>query len=147
MSVALHPGEFILLVVQFSWRGRLGLSNKMAAVVTSPPPPPPREVAIGCSISIFHARKNRAWTSVDVDHVLYLFVSWDFLFQTRRRHHCRCCGRVFCHVCTTQSVPYVAEYLLECPVCSRTFVRVSRMKPTVCWSQSCRLPSLLFRIL
>jgi len=28
--------------------------------------------------------------------------------QTRRRHHCRCCGRVFCHNCTDQSAPISA---------------------------------------
>ncbi|KAJ7394405.1 hypothetical protein OS493_000214 [Desmophyllum pertusum] len=48
--------------------------------------------------------------------------------QTRRRHHCRCCGRVFCHNCTDQSTPIPAfgyEQLVR--VCNPCFALIDDM--------------------
>lgn len=48
--------------------------------------------------------------------------------QTRRRHHCRCCGRVFCHNCTDQSTPIPAfGYVQLVRVCNPCFALIDDM--------------------
>lgn len=48
--------------------------------------------------------------------------------QTRRRHHCRCCGRVFCHNCTDQSAPIPAfGYDQLVRVCNPCFALLDEM--------------------
>lgn len=48
--------------------------------------------------------------------------------QTRRRHHCRCCGRVFCHNCTGQSAPIPAfGYNQLVRVCNPCFALLDEM--------------------
>ncbi|XP_073255460.1 uncharacterized protein [Porites lutea] len=48
--------------------------------------------------------------------------------QTRRRHHCRCCGRVFCHNCTDQSAPIPAfGYNQNVRVCNPCFALLDEM--------------------
>lgn len=48
--------------------------------------------------------------------------------QTRRRHHCRCCGRVFCHNCTGQSAPIPAfRYDQPVRVCNPCFALLDDM--------------------
>ncbi|XP_073255602.1 uncharacterized protein [Porites lutea] len=56
--------------------------------------------------------------------------------QTRRRHHCRCCGRVFCHNCTDQSAPIPAfGYNQNVRVCNPCFALLDEMfceEPIAC---------------
>ncbi|CAH3106202.1 unnamed protein product [Porites lobata] len=56
--------------------------------------------------------------------------------QTRRRHHCRCCGRVFCHNCTDQSAPIPAfGYNQNVRVCNPCFALLDEMfceEPVAC---------------
>lgn len=48
--------------------------------------------------------------------------------QTRRRHHCRCCGRVFCHNCTDQSTPIPAfGYYQLVRVCNPCYALIDDM--------------------
>ncbi|CAH3191958.1 unnamed protein product [Porites evermanni] len=54
----------------------------------------------------------------------------------RRRYHCRCCGRVFCHNCTDQSAPIPAfAYNQNVRVCNPCFALLDEMfceEPIAC---------------